>query len=518
MLKSLFPEWVDKIFKVFTQKVVEKLNGSKNPLPYYHRTMLRKEYSPTLKWGSLSVNGNAVTADVVAMDSSLPLKKRDSLRKADGDIPKIGMKLYLNETTMNELNILLATGGQDSEVTRKLFADSNKAITGIWERLEYMHLQALSSGVILMTDENSPGVGVRVDFGHPDENKYGANIVWSNANATPIDDIARISSEARLNGDILRYILMDMGTWNKFKKNTQVKQEFAFSLGFTGSNVPSVPSVEKANEFLQSNYGMSIMVIDRPVQVEQNGKRKSINPWTENAVVFLTDMMVGTLTYGRLAEETFKSKAVDYQKVDDFILVSKYSTNDPIKEFTSSQALALPVINNIDSIYIMNCEEAQTTSGQTEGNDTITIYEDTGVLRSNLILALNNAKVKSSPAATSDMTDVELIGLVNALSDKKEAALQTILAIPTVNAGTDDTANASTKALNGTVTAATGKTIASTLWTKVSGPTGSAFADATAVDTNATGLVTGTYVFKLTAIDSEGTTASDTVTITATVA
>lgn len=166
----------------------------------------------------------------------------------------------------------------------------------------------------------------------------------------------------------------------------------------------------------------------------------------------------------------------------------------------------------------MNCEEAQTTSGQTEGNDTITIYEDTGVLRSNLILALNNAKVKSSPAATSDMTDVELIGLVNALSDKKEAALQTILAIPTVNAGTDDTANASTKALNGTVTAATGKTIASTLWTKVSGPTGSAFADATAVDTNATGLVTGTYVFKLTAIDSEGTTASDTVTITATVA
>ena len=517
MLKSLFPEWVDKIFKTFTQKVVEKLNGSKNPLPYFHRSMLRKEFSPTLKWGSLSVNGNVVTADIVAMDSSLPLKKRDSLRKADGDIPKLGMKLYLNENTMNELNILLATGGQDSEVIRKLFQDSNKAIAGIWERLEYMFHQALSSGVILMTDDDSPGTGIRVDFGHPDENKFGANIVWSDASATPIDDIARVTSEARMNGDVIRYILMDMGSWNKFKKNAQVKQEFAFSLGFTGSNVPTVPSVERANEFLQANYGVAITVIDRPVQVEKDGKRKSINPWTENAVVFLTDMMVGTLTYGRLAEETFKSKSVDYQKVDDFILVSKYSTNDPIKEFTSSQALALPVINNVDSIYILNCEEAQATSGQTEGNDTINIYEDTAVLRSNLILGLNNARVKSKPEATSTMTDVELIGLVNALSDAKEDALITILEIPVVDAGADATANSSTKALNATVTAATGKTIASTLWTKVSGPSGSAFADATAVDTNATGLVTGTYVFKLTATDSEGTTASDTITITATV-
>ena len=187
---------MDKYFKIIAQKIVEKLNGGKLPLPYFHRTMLRKEYSPTLKWGSLSVNGNVVSADVVAMDSSLPLKKRDSLKKADGDIPKIGMKISLNESTMNELNILLATGGSDAEVIRKLFTDSDKCISGVWERLEFMFLEGVSTGLISVTDEDTPGTAIRVDFGHPDSNKYGVSAPWTEANAKPIDDIENVVSEA----------------------------------------------------------------------------------------------------------------------------------------------------------------------------------------------------------------------------------------------------------------------------------------------------------------------------------
>lgn len=515
MEKSLFPQWVDKLFKTVSQKVVEKLNGTKNPLVYYHRTMLRKEFSPTLKWGSLSVNNNVVAADVVAMDSSLPLKKRDSLRKADGDIPKIGMKLSLNETTMNELNILLSMGGQDSEVIKKLFGDTDKVIAGVWERLEYMHHEALSTGYTLVPDQDNPGLGIRVDFGHPDENKYGVTTVWTDTtNAKPIDDINHVLAKARENGDSLRYILMDVNAWNQFKANAQVKQEYAFYLGFVGTNIPNVPSLDKANEFLSSSYSVSITVIDRNVMVEKNGKRKSIKPWADNAVVFLTDMMVGTLTYGRLAEETFQDKSVDYAKVDDFILVSKYHKNDPIKEFTSSQALVLPVINNVDSIYIMDVSDAEATTGQTEEDATITIFGDSEVLVVNLV----NALVAVGKSATTEMTDVELITMVNKLSKAKELQVRAILEIPTVDAGADDTANSATKALLGTATAAEGKTIDSVLWTQVSGPNTAGFSAATALSTNATGLVTGAYVFKLTATDSDGTIASDTVTITATVA
>ncbi|RKS00420.1 major capsid protein [Flavobacterium sp. 102] len=513
MEKSLFAQWVALYFTPIAQKVVEKINGSKNPLTYLHLLMLRLEFSTTLKWGSLSSNNTMVSADVVAMDSSLPLKKRDSLKKYEGDIPKLGMKLYLNEKTMSDIGILQRTTGQDNEIIRKLFGDVQKCTVGIYEALEFMFLQALSSGVTSITNEDNPGQEIRINFGHPDENKFGAEVVWSDSNAKPIDDIERIVSDARTKGDIIQHIFMDRGTWNVFRTNSQVKENFAFSLGFVGTNVPT-PNLEQVNSFMSSSYNIEIHVVDRSVTFEKNGVRTVKYPWAENAVVFTTTMQIGTLTYGRLAEEDHPAKQVDYTKVANYILLSKYHKNDPIREYTSSQALVLPVIDNMDAIYILDCEEAESTSGQTEDDATITIYDDTTVTVANLIVALAAVGV----TATVDNTDVELIKMVNKLSKAKETTLKAVLEIPVVDAGTNTTANAATKALDATVTPAGDKTIASVLWTVVSGPGTPGFVDATVVDATANGLVTGTYVFKLTVTDSEGIVASDTVTITATVA
>lgn len=513
MEKSLFAQWVALYFAPIARKVVEKINGSKNPLTYLHLSMLRPEFSTTLKWGSLSSNNTMVSADVVSMDSSLPLKKRDSLKKYEGDIPKLGMKLYLNEKTMSDIGILQRTQGQDNEIIRKLFGDVQKCTVGIFEALEYMFLQALSSGVTSITNEDNPGQEIRISFGHPDENKFGAEIVWSDSNAKPIDDIERIVSEAKTNGDVIQHVWMDRKTWNTFRVNGQVKENFAFSLGFTGTAVPT-PNLEQVNNFLSSSHGIEIHVIDRTVTFEKNGNRTTKNPWAENAVVFTTSTQVGTLTYGRLAEEDHPAKQVDYTKVANYILLSKYHKNDPIREYTSSQALVLPVIDNTDSIYILDCQEAQSTSGQTEGDATITIYEDTTVTVANLINALASVGVN----ATTDDTDEQLILKVNKLSKARETTLKAILEIPVVDAGANTTADSATKALLGTATAAGDKTIASVLWTQVSGPNTASFSAADNLSTDATGLVTGVYVFKLTATDSAGTVASDTVTITATVA
>ncbi len=425
MEKSLFPQWVDKYFKSFALKIVEKINGTKNPLTYLHKTMLRKTFSTTLKWGSVSSNGTIVRADIVALDSSLPLKRRDSVQTANGDIPKLGMKMYLNETTMNDLKILAATGGQEGEILRKLFSDMNKCIAGIYESLEFMFLEALSTGVTLITGDDSTGLGVRIDFGHPDANKYGVTLPWSNTSATPIDDINWVVSQAKLKGDKISYLFMDMNTWNLFKANTQVKNEFAFSLGFVGSTIPNVPNVAKANEFLKANYGYEISIIDRQMLVEQNGKRSVTTPWAANIVCFLTDLNVGTLTYGSLAEETFPVKQVDYQKVDDLILISKYGTNDPVREFTSSQALALPVIDNIDSIYLMDTTDAD-TSTQVEGNANWT-YKGVDYTKVSAIAGLNAAN--PGQALTTASTDASITKAVNKLNEEQILIFEALLVL-----------------------------------------------------------------------------------------
>jgi hypothetical protein len=363
MEPSLFTAWVAKYFKPLIAKVVEKINGTKTPQTYLHKTMLRKEYSPTLKWNSINVDGSTVAADVVAMDSPLPLKKRDSISKADGDIPKLGMKLALNERTMTDLNILVnSPQTQESTILQKLFQDTAKAITGIYEILELMFLQALSSGVTLIADTANVGLGIRVDFGYKAANKFGVSVVWSaGATGTPISDFNRVKDKADANGDTIQFVMMDDFAFNNMLKSTEFKQLYAGSLGIAvnTSSVLPTPTRDQATSFILGQYGWTLKFVNRTVKTERNGVKTNVKPWQEGSVVFLTTEEVGTLTWGTLAEMVHQNKAVTYEVADQFILVSKYHKVDPLKEYTSSQALALPVINNVDEIYLLDTKTVQ---------------------------------------------------------------------------------------------------------------------------------------------------------------
>ncbi|WP_285011209.1 major capsid protein [Pedobacter faecalis] len=363
MEPSLFTAWVAKYFKPLVAKVVEKINGTKAPQTYLHKTMLRKEYSPTLKWNSINVEGSNVAADVVAMDSPLPLKKRDSISKADGDIPKLGMKLALNERTMTDLNILAnSPATQESTIVQKLFQDTAKAITGVYEVLELMFLQALSSGVTLIQDTANVGLGIRVDFGYKSANKFGVSVLWSTAaSATPISDFNRVKDKADADGNTISTVMMDQYAFANMIKTTEFKQRYAFSLDMAidGNTIIPTPNSEKAKAFILSEYGWKVVIVNRTVRTERNGVKTNVKPWQEGSVVFLTTEEVGTLTWGTLAEMVHKNKAVTYEVADEFILVSKYHKVDPLKEYTSSQALALPVINNVDEIYLLDTKTVQ---------------------------------------------------------------------------------------------------------------------------------------------------------------
>lgn len=362
MEQSLFSAWVAKWFKPLVAKIVEKVNGTKTPQTYLHKTMLRKEYSPTLKWSSINVDGATVAADVVAMDSPLPLKKRDSISKADGDIPKLGMKLALNERTMTDLNILKKTQGQENAIVQKLFADTAKVITGIYERLEFMFLQALSTGVTLIQDTENVGLGVRIDFGYKAANKFGVAVVWG-VNGTPITDFNKVKDKADTDGNTITTMMTDDYAFNNMLKSTEFKQAYASSLDIavnTTSVLPT-PNREKAKAFIAGEFGWNVILVNRTIKTERDGNRTNRKPWAEGAVVFLTSEEVGTLTWGELAEmdTDHQSKGVAYDVADEMILVSKYKKTDPLKEFTSSQALALPVINNTDEIYLLDSKTVQ---------------------------------------------------------------------------------------------------------------------------------------------------------------
>lgn len=86
---------------------------------------------------------------------------------------------------------------------------------------------------------------------------------------------------------------------------------------------------------------------------------------------------------------------------------------------------------------------------------------------------------------------------------------------PVVNAGPDRTVTlpASTVTITGSASDTDG-TISGYAWTRVSGPNTPTFSGASTATLTASGLVQGTYIFRLTATDNNSATASDEVTVT----
>lgn len=355
MNESLFIQYVQRFFPALVTSVTEKLLANNS---YLHKTMLNAVYSPTLKWDALSVSNGLVAADVVAMDSALPLKKRPSLSRASGDIPKLGMEMKLNEQQLSTLNILANQNGMEQQLIAALFEDTPRVIGGVYERCEQMFLEALSTGVTLIEDTENVGTGIRIDFGIPTANKLGVAKLWSDVTATPFADIDKGIALAAAGGVVINRILLDRAAFNRLALTTEAKALFAASIGAQSTTV--APTVSQTNTMAQDRYGYQFQIVDRSVKVEKNGVQTSIKPWADGAVTLVGAGPVGTLAYGTLAEAAYPVAGVTYQTADNYILASKYRKNEPsLSEHTRSQAMVVPVLNNVDQIFIIDSKTVQ---------------------------------------------------------------------------------------------------------------------------------------------------------------
>lgn len=356
MKESLFKELVDKYLAGVVGKVVETENGATTPPTLLHKTMLINEYSPNLTWGASTLDGSVVAADVISLDSSLPLKSRATLRVATGKLPKLGLKYRKSESEISDLNVMMARGTNEATIASKLLDDAVRAIKAIDVRNEIMFLQGLSSGVFLVTDGENLGTGIRASFGYKDENKIKAKKAWSTAGATPLSDITAVFDKANADSNPIAHVYIDTKTFNELRSSEEGKMLGASYSGHvvTDKTLLAVPPRATFLEALKDEYGAKWHVIDSKYRIEGlDGTKKPANAWTEGNIVFTSTDKVGRLVYGTLVEETNPVNGVVYQKAGDYTLISKYSTNDPVEEYTAGQALCLPVIDGADAIYLL---------------------------------------------------------------------------------------------------------------------------------------------------------------------
>lgn len=390
---SIFSEFIDQIWPKLNLYVKEKTNNSRKTLTYLHKERLTPIYSPDQKWEGTSANTRFVAADMVALDSPLPIKKRGSISKANGTLPKIGMTKKLTETDINNINIMKAqlsmmpdgssqAKQKKQQILTRLANDGDACSVGIDERNEYNYLYGISNGIVLIPadkdDKENTGLGLRVNYGYPTANTFGVQTEGE----VCADDIENILNKADVNGDTPAVAMISKSLLSKIRKTRWARQlaaDFKEQV-YTPETTLPVPSVKTFTDAFENEYGFGFVIVDRSVLLEKNGIDTPSKPFNPNRIIFLPDASNdGSLVYGTLAEATNPVDGVNYSTIEEYKLISRYRVTDPaFAEITKGQSLVLPVIENVESIYVLDVSISSpldpsdaTEAGATDENITI---------------------------------------------------------------------------------------------------------------------------------------------------
>ena len=341
--------------------IVERMNEklANRELTYLYKQKLRTQFSLDGRWASILAEYTRVAADVVALDSELPLKSRDSIEVATGSIPKLGLKLYLTEKQMKDVDAMIVRGVPLMTIIDKIFSDVVRCIEGIWERIEDIFLSELSSGVGI--SERNNGTGIRINMNFYEANQFLVSDLWNTTTSTPLDDIQKIFDKANEDGNTITEAFLDETALQLLYKNNQVRAQYAFDKGIAMTAAGTIPVLDFAtvSAIFEKKWGIKINKVSRKIKTELDGVKKSHNPWKKGNITFVCDDELGDLVYTTLAEETRPVNGVVYQKADEFILAKKYSKTDPLREFTAAEAMVIPVLNNVDRIYTLDTQTVQ---------------------------------------------------------------------------------------------------------------------------------------------------------------
>ena len=436
---SIFAQYIEQFMPMLGIYVNEKVNGKKDrERTYLHKQRLVKVYSPDQKWEGTSANTRYVKADYVAFDSPLPLKRRGTISTSNGKLPKMGVRREMNETDINNVNIMEAQlqnleSGSDAyktkkrQIIKKLADDPTFCTIAIDEQNEFTYLYGISNGLALVqadqNDDKNVGIGMRVNYGYKDSNIFRTAEVDS-CNG---DDIQKVIDKADADGNTIATAMVSKSRLTKIRKTRWARELVADykEQVYTDATKLPVPTQKTFLEAFDNEYGFGFIVIDRSILCEKNGRDVPVKPFNADRIIFLPNSDTdGSLVYGTLAEMTHPSENVNYSTLEEYKLISRLRITDPsFAEVTKGQAMVLPVIEDVDGIYILDFSKSveidpsdATDTGEVDSKITIA---GTAYQKSAVISALSTLGI----TVKSDAKDSTVIRKINELSDEDNAAL-----------------------------------------------------------------------------------------------
>ena len=229
-------------------------------------------------------------------------------------------------------------GSQDENALKEfVFNDVTTLANRVKTRSTVMNGELLSTGKITIDDNN---VDITVDMGLSVDNILTLT-GWATAGTDVIGQLQTIIANAKTKGVTIRRAITSTKQMQRLLKNTAIASYM--------KDINMAPSVSNLKAWLMQVFEIEFVAIDDVYTTDVNGGTMN-RVFDEDVVTFLpTTGTIGSGLWGVTPEEKELEVALN-----GFVATTKYTTPDPVAIWTKASGIYLPVIAEINRMFIAN--------------------------------------------------------------------------------------------------------------------------------------------------------------------
>lgn len=304
-------------------------------------------------------------AAVIHDGSEIPLMGKDAISKLQGEMPTIAIAIDMTAKEYRDLITLRSLANVNDQVAfnailDKIYEKASKVGNSVLRRLNGMALQAVSTGTIIINNDNNPnGVAFTLDLGVPAENKKVAVKKWSDPTAKIVTEIKKINKEFRSKGKVLAKILVSDTLFDRVLENDEVKDALKQFLRLeSGDNVDYLTTFESVNKVFEKLRLPVFETVEAVTPIAKDGVKSVVNSWEEDNAVFIPAGKLG-LVHSAYNNEVLLGQPSVYQYGEYLgVQIMQWFQRRPLTEYTAAEFIGIPGHQQVKNVVILNTEPA----------------------------------------------------------------------------------------------------------------------------------------------------------------
>ena len=286
---------------------------------------------------NLVENGNVpAIAKVHAFDSQALIGSREAITV------KNYQKLLIKEKlpTSERAQYLLQSNAGEDKLVKHIYNDFDIENQRVLARVELMNMQLVSTGQVQIAENN---VSLTVDYGYDGTNHNVAFTNWGTASHSILSDLTALQERANAKGYVLTRALTSAKVLSYLTKNTEIK-DVLLKLG-------KYPTQKNALDYIYEQYGIQFATNDAVYKIE-GGDATTHRFFPENKIAFMTDGDFGRGFYAPTPDELMNIPSAKEVDLRANVYIKAWKEQDPSTVWTMASAVYVPVVRDINSLYI----------------------------------------------------------------------------------------------------------------------------------------------------------------------